>query len=560
MMLILYAPEEYDYDTNGICVLSPSQASVAEQAGGKYELHLEHPFDPNGKFRLLAEEYQIKAPVPPVTVPAITLPEMKILQTNKSTDMYSKMPVTTYPNSGQQAINAIIEHPERYAWSQVRYYNTGEMVTQGYGIYRAKEININKAPLNSSDVWAYVGSTSDAKYKPVYNAGEVVETLASGEMVTKIADFDGEWFRARSIRGKVGYVARADCVETVQTEQRTIPQQVITEQVFRIYKVDCNEEEQTVSVDARHVSYDFQGNALYACVFQDADPMTAISMIQGSLMIDDNRTIASNITGETVSGDWSFKNPVNALLSPTNGLVALLDAKLVRNNADFYLLNGDYARKGITIKWGVNMRGVHWTRNNENVITRIVPRCYDSMNDYIYLDDIFVDAPDLSQFAYHRIEVMDCQYTVGETYEQPDGTTVERTAAVCKEQMAEDAARRFSLEHADAPEVTLDVDFILLGDTDEYRQYRDLQTVRMYDKIMVKTEKSRIAIEAQVTEYQWDCLRGRYHRIQVGNVSMFKRRVPGYRVVNQSITYDKLAPDLINRIRSANVNALEEGS
>lgn len=555
-MVILYDKDETDFLDNGICVLSPSQCSVAEVAGGKYELHLEHPFDENGKYLMLAEEYLIKAPVPPMTIPEITLPETKVLKTNKSTYLYSKLPVTKYPSATETKIQNIRDNATAYGWSLVRYYNYGDYVVLGNIIYQAKKFNFQIAPNLDSSVWASVALVDDPAPSPTYDPGTVIEPpLAQNENVFKIGDYNAGWLRVRSRLGVVGYIKRDDVDETQLTQQETIPAQNIETQVFRIYQIESDEEQQVVSVDARHISYDFQGNALYDCQFTDADPTTAIAIMQGSLMIEDDRRIATDITESTVTADWSFKNPVNALLDPGNGLLGILKAKLIRNNKDFYLLDGSVNRTGTPIKYGVNMLGVKWRRNNENVITRIVPRCNTGSDAYLFLDDLYVESPNAGDFSFDRIEVMDCEYTVGEKYEKPDGTTVTRDEADCKASMLADAQKRFSEDHVDGVEVTLDLNFLLLGDTEEYKQYRGLERVNLYDIIPIQTQKTRIDSESQVTEYQWDCLRGRYQSIKLGPVSRFSRRVQGYNVVNQSITYEKLSPDLIARIRTANASS-----
>ena len=95
-------------------------------------------------------------------------------------------------------------------------------------------------------------------------------------------------------------------------------------------------------------------------------------------------------------------------------------------------------------------------------------------------------------------------------------------------------------------------EFLLLGDTEQYRQYRGLQQVNLYDRLPIKTEAYETTAHPQVRAYEFNCLTGRYNSIDVGNVGGFNRRLPGYRVVRESITYSKLAPDVISRIRTMN--------
>lgn len=566
-MVCLYDKTETDFSHNGICVLNPSVCTVKEVAGGSYELYMEHPIDENGKSSLLVEDMLIKAPVPPMTIPDITLPEVKLWRTTKATDLYSKLPVTSYPPAVSADIERVRKDPQSYAWYASKAYNYGDLCVYGAYIYRAKQFNFAVVPTSAEQVWGQVATVNAPQ--PTYNPGTVEETIPLGELVAKIADYSSQWIQVRSLRGIVGYIARSDCEETTQIQSgEVIEGHEITEQVFRIYNIECEDDEHLVIINARHISYDFQGNALYDCKLQDAEPMTAIAILQGSLMVEDDRRIASDITDKTITQDWSFKNPVNALLDPSVGMVKALGARLIRDNNDFFLLDSANAQNGINISYGVNMRGVRWTRNVENVITRVVPRCNDEGDGYLYITDggiivngsvrndgkMWVDSAISNLYPFARIEVLDCKYSVGEEYEKADGTKEKRTKESCQALMKADALKRFIDDVVDGIDLTLEVEFVLLGDTEQYKQYKGLQRVNIYDIITVNTGVSGVVASAQVNEYEFDCILKRYNSIKLGTVNSFQRRIPGYRVVNQSITYEKLSPDLVNRIKSMNAS------
>lgn len=564
-MICLYNKNETDFTSNGICVLSPSVCTVEEVAGGSYELYMEHPIDEMGKSQLLLEDMLIKAPVPPMSIPAITLPEVTVWQTTVATDLYSKLPTWRYPSGVTDDIIRVRQNPSGYGWLAEMYYAIGDLCVFGSYIYRAKVAHGGLRPDQNPMAWGNVGAVDGPV--PTYDSGTVAETIPANELVSKIADFNSQWIQVRSLRGLVGYVARTDCAETQQTHSgEVIPAREITEQIFRIYEVESEDDEHVVCVSAKHISYDFQGNSLYDCKIQEAEPMTAIAIMQGSLMIEDDRKIVSNIEGKKVSQDLSFRNPINALLDPSVGISTSINAMLIRDNKDFFLLNSENAPRGITLSYGVNLKGVKWKRNVESVITRVVPRCSDNADGYLYIDDgglvvngavrndgkMYVDSELSSSYPFPRIEVLDCKYTVGEQYEKPDGTKETRTEASCKALMKQDALNRFINDGVDGIDIELEVEFVLLGDTEQYKQYKNLQRVNIYDIITVNTGLTGVFADAQVTEYEYDCILRRYNSIKLGTINSFQRRVPGYRVVNQSITYDKLSPDLINRIKTMN--------
>ena len=549
---------------NGICTLDPTVCTVSEVAGGSYELHMEHPMDSNGKYLLLAEDMIIKAPVPRKVVPEITLPETKVWKVTTATSLYSKLPVYKKKQGSvsQKDYKNTYNDPTSKLFNQGSTYSAGSIVTVYkypgvYVIYKADKGSTGVTPGGDSSIWKQVGlidpnGQGTNTDNPTYDPGVIAESLAVGAVLSKIADFNGSYIQVKSGNGNVGYVARDCCEEQTITEAgEVIPAQTITEQAFRIYNVEAEDDTQTVIVDAKHISYDFIGNALYDCKLSEADPQAAISLLKGSLMYEDTRVIACNITGKTITKDWSYKNPINALLDPDDGLVPVLKAMLVRNNNNFFILDGSNPQTGITIDYGVNMRGVSWSRSSENVITRIVPRCKNGDNTYLYLESINVDSPNINLYPFPKIEVLNCNYQVGKEFEKPDGTKVTMTEQSCREQMLADAQKRFDEDHVDTILIELEVEFVLLGDTEEYKQYKDLQSVNLYDMITINTGKSAITTTAQVSEYEYDCILKRYNSIKLGTISTFNRRLAGYRLCNNSIGIDKLAPDLVDQILSA---------
>ena len=547
-MICIYQKDETQFDDCGLAVLSPSSCIVREIAGGGYELHLEHPMDEAGKFMLLAEDMIIKSPVPKRHMDEITLPNMQQWTTNKETSLYSTLPKPTSPKKGD--VGTVMESPSTYAWVYGRSYKKGALVVWNSVIYRSRVDQYGVVmPGTNSSVWSYVCRVDATQ---IIIPGAVIETIPANTEVFFVSDYSDTYVQVRTGQGKIGYVKRSD-VDEGQSGQSglVIPAHDITEQLFRIYDIQCEEDTGIVSVDARHISYDFMGNSLYECKLEEASVVESLARLQGGLMEEDTRNIYCNIeTNKKINADWSFKNPVNALLGQDDGLVPTLDAMLIRDNADYYILDNSSPKKGITLQYGRNLVGVRWGRSTQDVITRIVPRANNGKEGYLYLDDMFVDSPLIADYPKHKIECLNCNYTVGQKYKKPDGTPATWEIDSVKAQMLKDAQERFTKDKVDQIAVTLEVEFVLLGDTEEYKQYKGLQSVNLYDEITVNTGRSGMTSTAQVTEYEFDCILLRYNNIKIGKVNSF-RRVPGYRVTAGSIGYSKLAPELVQLIQTS---------
>lgn len=570
-LFCLYAPTEKKFDSNGICVLAPSRAVVSELAGGYYNLDIEHPIDPLGKWALIQEGSVIRSPIPPTHIPEITVPAASVWKVKSSvsfTPLYSRLPTYTAAKTGY---DAVVNNPGLYIWDSQTAYSRHAYVAYRvipvdpveippFRIYEAgQDMAAGISPDNNTDAnkWEYRGTVTDdgqsggSASGGSYDPGEIAETLSANETITKIADYNGYYMSVRSARGKLGYVLRSNCEETASPASGiTIPEKDLITQLFRVVSIRTDETAQSITIHAEHYSYDFQGNALFDCQLNEADPMSAIAILQGSLMLPDERQIVCDMIAPKVTADWSFKNPVYALLDPDEGLLAKVSGKLIRDNADFYLLDDDNSESGVRLAYGVNLMGVEWSRDIEDVITRIIPRAGDGNNGYLYLDELFVDSPHINDYPVIVIEVLDTAWAVGQEIELPDGATKTLTVEDCKQKMREDAEKRFTEDNADAVAISVRVQFILMGDTEEYAQYRGLQRLNLYDVVPINTGPSGLEITAQVSGYQWDAILRRYQEITIGSVkAITRKRIPGYRVNNASISIAKLAPSLANKIR-----------
>ena len=114
------------------------------------------------------------------------------------------------------------------------------------------------------------------------------------------------------------------------------------------------------------------------------------------------------------------------------------------------------------------------------------------------------------------------------------------------------AERRFSVDNVDKNTVELSVDFTLVGDTDQYKQYKGLQKLFLYDSVTVLDPRDGIEYTIQVASYEWDCINQRYTKMTLANVFDYGgRNVSGYNLVDGCIRPNKLSPDTITMLKEA---------
>lgn len=179
-----------------------------------------------------------------------------------------------------------------------------------------------------------------------------------------------------------------------------VPAEQATEQCFRIYSVSVDTANYEVTVEARHISYDFMGNMCGKLSIQVGTyVVNALTKMREALMAPDDRILATNITRRVSLGDRSFVNPIKYLLDPDIGLVQRSRARLVRDNADFYLLdNDDPPDRGYEIVYGKNMTGISWSKSTDGVVTRIVPIGEDADGRRMLLPEQWIDSPHIGEY------------------------------------------------------------------------------------------------------------------------------------------------------------------
>lgn len=335
-----------------------------------------------------------------------------------------------------------------------------------------------------------------------------------------------------------------------------VPAEQATEQCFRIYSVNVDTANHEVTVEARHISYDFMGNMCGRLTTQMGTyVVNALTKMRNALFTPDNRILATNIVRRVNLGNRSFVNPIKYLLDPELGLVQRSRARLVRDNADFYLLdNDDPPDRGYEIAYGKNMTGISWNKKTDSVITRIVPLGEDAEGNTLLLPEKWIDSPHINDYpVVHTgtLTVSDAKEVVVSEDESEEGdepaTDIQPfSKEECYALMRQAAANEFA-KGCDLTDLTLEIDFIHIGDTEEYRQYRNLERVFLYDMVRIRHAPTGFVARAQVSGYEWDALAKRYNSITVGNVfAVESSAVAGYQLSEGSVTGTKIAPGSVS--------------
>ena len=278
-------------------------------------------------------------------------------------------------------------------------------------------------------------------------------------------------------------------------------------QPFRIYSVS-KPLDGKVTVNAAHISYDLTG-------YTDA-PFAAGTAPSAFVKIQAYSDV------ECPFGFWTDINTTAALYVEVPTSIRSILGGMDGSILDVY--DGEYEfdaftvklwasrgrDRGVTLRYGKNLTSLKQDENCDNVFTGIRPYWYKKPNaeNPDYEKEGLVELPEkiinVGSFNYTRILAVDL---TSEIDEKPEVATLR------------EAANQYIQDHnIGEPEVSLDVSFIQLSDSAEYKDIALLEKVQLCDTVTVQFPELGVSSTAKCVKTDYDVLSQRYKKITLGTI------------------------------------------
>lgn len=461
----IYEADSTDFSTTGICGdLLPKEAYFEEEKNGLSEVTMTLAYDKWGKWKEVQVGRYIKVAVP-VRVPP------QIVDGDYATTVTRYEPVTTrvpvYSNPlGTTMIDAI-DQSVQSIFGKSFDEATGNNVSAAAKITKQGVRGI----VATYRVQGYIPKTSLRRIDEVAIAPASYGMESITELVTRSS-----------------------------------------EQFFKIVEVVQGDDE--IKVTAEHIFYELSTNytSYHPAENYEVSGSTCVNQILANLYSPETRFQISSSSSATQKGlDFDRKSVVEALLDPKKGACALYNMVLLRDNWSIYCLpEADVGfDRGFVVEYGKNMVSVERTENCEKLITRVIPWGKDASGNIKYPTNRNVDSQYIGDYATISVELLDTGIQIGK-----NGCT----AANFDSLVRAEAQKRFDDDKIDLPEVQMKVDFLSLGDTEEYIQFRNLDKVYLYDKITVKDTLRGYEYNAEVVAVKHNILTGQLEEVTLGSI------------------------------------------
>lgn len=271
-------------------------------------------------------------------------------------------------------------------------------------------------------------------------------------------------------------------------------------QAFRIYKTK-KPINGIVTIEAEHISY--QLSMIPTMPFTAESASAALQGLKTNaaepcpfFFLTDKQTIATYTQEQPAS--------IRSRLGGVSGsILDVYGGEYEFDNYDVHLWANRGFDKGVTIRYGKNLIDLKQEENIQNVVTGVVP-FFANEETLVTLPEKVVESEYVDLYPYPRTVILDLSSEW--TDEVP---TVE--------QLRQRAQKYIEDNDIGIPKVSIDVSFIALWQTEEYKDIAPLERVNLCDTVTIIFEKLGIEAKAKVISTEYDVLRERYTKIEVGD-------------------------------------------
>lgn len=287
-------------------------------------------------------------------------------------------------------------------------------------------------------------------------------------------------------------------------------------QYFRISSIRRNLKE--VSIIAKHIFFDLNKNFIEDINIKNKTGSMALSHILGGTSYPHSFSATSDI--DTVASSRLVrKNVVSALIGDDdNSFINRWGGELDIDAFTFKLNEQIGKDDGYTIQYGKNLTGLDLQLNMLEVVTRIRPVGFDG----IEIDGLYVDSPYIDNYALpiiKEIKYENVKWKGSPNYEEreDDDSYIYDNLAEAQAKLIELATNEFVVNEIDLPKTTINIEFIELSKTEEYKHLKFLQNINIGDTVHIYHKPLDINLKSRCIEYVYDCILNKYETITLGS-------------------------------------------
>jgi phage minor structural protein len=259
------------------------------------------------------------------------------------------------------------------------------------------------------------------------------------------------------------------------------------------------------------------------CWLEDVRPTNKTGQEALDIMLESNpKYSAQSDIDKLGTAYYEYQNFMEALNSnQDNSFINRWGGEILFDNYEIIVNSRVGEDRGVEIRYGKNIKkdGISEEVSTGNIVTRIYPKAY---NGYKMSGKGYVDSPLLKK--YPTVKTTTMTFSDVKMAEDAQEGDEEKGTIICNSQDELDQALKMKCENQysnglDKPSVTISVDMVLTGNTEEYKQYRKLEEISLGDTVHCRNARLGIVTDARVIELKYNSILKRVESVVIGDYS-----------------------------------------
>lgn len=315
--------------------------------------------------------------------------------------------------------------------------------------------------------------------------------------------------------------------------------------LFRIEETEVSSEDYILDIYTKQIfsdcsktlAKDLNNDNIYICETGNVTGQGALNKIFNGTKFKGH----SNIT-TIYNTRWERKTITEALIGDSdNSFVNKYGGELYVNKFDVTINDKVGSDKGVEILYGKNIAGITKRVDFTGVITRIVPVGYNGLR--LTGKTPYVDSPLINKYPFIREQVIE----FSDVKVKEDDSEGFATEELARQELIRLSKLMFSEQHIDTPNVNIKIDMIDLSKTEEYKNYRQLETVLKGDTVHCRHSKLNITTDARCLNFHYSAKSKKIISIEIGDVteSYFQNQIDLSNKLQKILDGDKVKASMM---------------
>ncbi|MCF3941562.1 phage tail spike protein [Oceanobacillus alkalisoli] len=325
-------------------------------------------------------------------------------------------------------------------------------------------------------------------------AVDVVATEELNGMFELKMEYDPEGFLAGEIQEEMIIKAKANDKQD--------------EQLFRIYSITKNHENDNLIIDAQHITYDLANNFVEELHANNLTKKQVMELIGSGTAYPHPFNVTSTNTTTQSSTSLYRTNPLQMVAGTQGSVLQTWGGQIERDNFNLIMHDRRGSDDGVLVTYKKNLTGLTAKFDISNLVTRIFPFKFieateDEPEQLITVPGKYIDSPHINDYEMPYILPVD--FSSEEDIET-------------SQDLLNAASGWFVETGRDKLKVEMEVQFEHLWETEEYKDIAALELVGIGDTITVRHGKLKVDGSAIVNRIEYDVIARKNRSVDVGSV------------------------------------------